>query len=228
MELNLEKLVKNKNTQLVFLEREGKNKIISFLLKREVRAYKFEPFSKDNKALFLRYLRKIVNDLGGEITGGALYLLVDFFGYDPWLARGEIEKLLIYSEGKAIDEESVKKNCLPRYASNEIFLLARKILEKDKRGAIFLLEKLLFLGQEPRPIFNSLLSQIRNFLRIKYFPSSQLKFNPFFIQKAKPLVGRFSDEDMLKVYRLLARKDLSVKTTKLTYKEALMDFFRQI
>ena len=228
LEANLKKLAEDKKTWLVFLEGEGKNKTINFLLKNGAKAYKLEPFSKDNRALFFKYLRKMANDFGREITNRALYVLVDFFGYDPWLIEGEIEKLLLYSEEKTIDERTVEENSSPQYISNEIFLLAEKILEKDKKKAVFLLEKLLFLGQEPRLIFNMLLSQMSNFLRVKYLPYSQLGFKPFFIKKAKPLVNKFSDEDMLRVYKLLARKDFSIKTTKLTYKEALMDFFRQI
>ncbi len=224
-----EALNKDKKTSIVFIENNFKNKFIAFLVHKGVKKYYFEPFScnRGGKEYFIKYFIEYTRNLGGEISQEALKLLGDFFDCNGWLVESEIKKLIILGN-KKIDANLVKKYCLPKYLSNELFSLAESVLSRNKKMAIFIIKKLIYWGEDESKIFNMLLWQIKNFVRIKFLKKSDLKFKSFYINKIRRLSHNVSEENLKRIYKILANIDLRVKTSRLNYREALMDFFREI
>ncbi len=221
-------LNRDKDVWVIFVEEEAKNKIISSLIRKGVKKYEFLKFSFKNRQKFIEHFTNYAKTLNVTIQPEALTLLGEFFDYNGWLVKNEIKKLAFISKGEKIDKELVKKYCLPKYLSNEVFDLSEKIFQKDKKGAILILKKLSFWGEDEGKIFNMLLWQIKNFVKIKYLADKELKFKPFYVNKARRLINKFSLAELQYIYKILANTDLKIKTSRLTYREALLDLFRKI
>ena len=218
----------DKNIFLVFLELAEKNEFINFCLREGIKNKFFKTFSEKDRNFLLKVIFGLAKEKGIEIGLPEANLLIDLIGYDGWQIKNELEKLITLSEGKKISQELIYNSCRFFYLSKEIFSLAEKIIGKNKKGASFLLAKLFYLGEDPAKIFNLLLKQIKNFSRIRFLPERELSFNRFYLKKIKSQTFSYSLADILKIYRQLSKEDIYLKTSLLTYQEALIDFLRTI
>ena len=225
---NLSNLEKNKNILLVFVTNEPKSKIVNYLLGRKVRSHYCPEFDYKNKETLIKILLDIYKKEGISLKRDFLEFLIDFFGYDGWLLKNEIDKLILYYRGEELNKEKVVSLYPPRALSNEVFVLAEEVLRGNKKKAVYIFKKLVFSGESETAIFNLLLSQFQNFLKIKYLPESKLKFKPFYIKKVKSIISSQPEKRIADIYKIISQEDLLIKTSGLNHQEALLDLFRKI
>ncbi len=223
-----DKVNKDRYLWLVFIEKNSKNKIINSLIRKGIKKYETLPFSFKNRQGFIKYFNNYLNKFRISIETRALILLGDFFNYNGWLVKNELKKLISIIKNNNITSKDIEKYCLPKYLENEVFQLSEKIFQANKKESILILKKMFYWGEDEGKIFNILLNQIKNFIKIKYLPPSELKFKDFYIKKAKILTNKISTEKLKLLYKYIANIDLKIKTSRLTYREALLDLFRRI
>jgi DNA polymerase-3 subunit delta len=106
------------------------------------------------------WIQQRVKEEGGHITPQALDLLAALIGGDLWAMDGEIQKLLLYSQERPIDEDDVKK--LVSYVQEaNIFALVDAVAEGRTGPAQQILHRLYKEGVAPTHILTMITRQFR-------------------------------------------------------------------
>ncbi len=93
-------------------------------------------------------VRKRFEREGVPIEEDALDLLIELCEGNLMILKGEVEKLVLYSEGGPISRETVTKVCAG-YASGDPFALSDAFFGRDAEGALRILKALLSEGTHP-------------------------------------------------------------------------------
>lgn len=166
-----------------------------------------------------RWVSKRVSDNGGDISPQALDLLVWLGGADLWVMSGEIEKLLLFTCGRRIEEEDVKM-LVSESQQITIFELVDAALKGN--SAQHALLQLFRSGASPSYILFMLARQVRLLLRMKALEASGTEeseirrrlsiASDFAWRKTKELSSRYSLGQLKELYRKLLETDRSIKT----------------
>ncbi len=197
--------------------------LFDFLLKSAKEIHKIDKLSG---ARLFGWIKQEVKKRGGVIDDSAASFLAVLFKGDSGCIANEIDKLIAYKFKEKISEKDVLAVCGDKFSEEKIFSLTDKIFSGQRKEALFLLEKLL-ITENADFIFNILIGQIRNLIKIK-FNAGEIKFQPFYIRKMTDMAHNYNLEQLKKIYEELAQIDASVKTGKITYKEGLENFVFKI
>lgn len=156
---------------------------------------------------------------GADISPQALDTLLWLSGNDLWSISGEIDKLIIFADGRPIEEDDVKM-LVSESQQITIFELVDTIIKGGE--AQHALVKLTSSGANPNYILFMLARQIRLLLRIKALEASgategeirqKLAISSDFAwQKTKYLSQRYSLDELKEVYQRLLETDRSIKS----------------
>ncbi|MFC2008035.1 DNA polymerase III subunit delta [Chloroflexota bacterium] len=95
-----------------------------------------------------QWIERRVTAAGGTISAQAVDLMARFVGNNLWVMAGEVDKLVLYTMGKRIEEEDVRT--VVSYAQEaNIFATVDAILEFRTGVAEKLLEQLIQQGAAP-------------------------------------------------------------------------------
>lgn len=157
---------------------------------------------------------------GGRISPPAADLLIRHIGSELGVMGGEIDKLLLYAQGREIREEDVRSLVgFMREAS--IFTLVDAVLDGRAAVAESLLQQLLNGGAAPPYILTMLSRQVRLIVLAKELKEmgkssaelqAALRMKDFAVQKTVEQAARYSWERLKDVYRRLLEADLNIKT----------------
>ncbi len=166
------------------------------------------------------WARKRVDSSGGTISEEALKALVRLVGSDLWVMNGEIQKLVLYTAGRAIEPDDVKKLVgLSREAS--IFTLVDAVVDGRLNLANQSMCELLESGAAPSYILVMLTRQIRLLLRARDLKGkgqseraiqAALGLADFPFRKTLEQAARYSMPRLKDFYHRLLEADLSIKT----------------
>jgi DNA polymerase-3 subunit delta len=167
------------------------------------------------------WCQKRVALAGGRISEGAGSLLAELVGDDLWALAAEIDKLLLYSEGRTIVESDVQA-VVSQARQAGIFRLVDAVLEGRSAEAFRLLHRLLEEGAHPAYLLVMLTRQFRLALQAKELQSRGLKLPEikqqlgltYAAEKALNQGRRHSQRQLEKAYRQLLEADLSIKRGK--------------
>jgi DNA polymerase-3 subunit delta len=174
------------------------------------------------------WCQKRVKQTGGHISEGAASLLTALVGEDLWAITSEIDKLLLYSEGRPITEVDVQA-VVSQASQASIFRLVDAILEGRSTEAIKLLHRLFDDGLHPAYILVMITRQFRLALQARELYSEGLKLpeikqqlgQTFVTEKALAQGRQYSQQQLEKAYRQLLDVDLSIKRGKIDSELAL-------
>jgi len=208
----------------------------------------FDALKKDGKSQIFDILeglklknwaKKEVENYGAKISEEAVNQLVDFTGGNLWRLSVEINKLALYkNKDKKISIGDVSLLVKPKIET-DIFRTIDAISEKKKNIAISLIHQHLKAGDNPAYLLTMINFQFRNLLILKsedsdykfnkscgdaWALSKKLSMNPYVVKKTMQQMGRFSLEELKKIYRKISRIDFSIKTGKVD-PEAALDLF---
>ena len=146
-------------------------------------------------------------------------MLVSLVGSDMWKLNNEINKLVVEEEG-VIEIDKIKELVSENFNDN-IFELTDAVAEKNKKTFLYLLERHLRSGTDSSYLLSMLIRQFRILLQAKSILeenpyanlSTELKI-PFFVEKKiKNQAGKYSLDQLKKIYGQLVAIDIELKTS---------------
>ena len=202
---------------------DGKIENRNPLLKELSTKTAIKSFPLFKKVKLHQWTQQRVAKSGGEISESALELLTRFVGSNLWIMSNEIEKLVLYTAGKRIEDEDVR--AVVSYAQEaNVFALVDAILESKTGVAQKLFQQLLLQGAAPAYILVMLSRQSRIIVQVKELKEEgkpdaviQNKLNmtsDFVLYKALEQANRYSWSRIKNLYHRLLEADLSIKTGK--------------
>lgn len=192
---------------LLFKELSPKATVKSFPLLRE--------------AALKPWVHKRVTGSGGSIAPHAVSLLCQLVGSNLWIMANEIDKLLLFSGGRQIEEADVKS--LVGYSQDvSVFALIDAIVDFKVEAAGQLLHQLLQHGAAPAYLLYMLDRQFRMIVRAHELkqqqtpePAIQSKlglYNEYALRRTLEQADRYSTVRLRQIYSQLLDADLAIKT----------------
>jgi len=206
------------STELVLVEKmiKGNNPLMKKL--SPLADAKEFPLLKGNK--LREWVRQRVREEGGKISPQAVSSLADLVGGDLWIMQSEIEKLLLYSQGRIVSEGDVTQ--LVSYArETSIFALVDAIVEGHLGVAQKVLQQLYLEGDSSIHILVMITRQFRLIALAKDLepglPPSQIQhrlgLSPgYALEKTLAQARGYSLQGVKRAYDKLLETDLAIKT----------------
>ena len=186
--------------------------------KAEIKSF---PLLKNDR--LQRWIERRVKQEGGSISAEAVNLLAKFIGSDLWVMASEINKLVLFTSGRRIEEEDVKQ-LASRAQEVNVFAMVDAILESRVGVAEQLLQRLLEDGAAPAYLLVMLSRQVRMIVQAKELKNQrksdaeiQNKLGltaEFALRKVLGQADRYPMKQIVEVYHKLLETDLYIKTGK--------------
>jgi DNA polymerase-3 subunit delta len=175
-----------------------------------------------NKTKLRQWIEKRVPEEGGKgILPQAADLLAKLVGSNLWSMQHEISKLLLFTSGRPIEVEDVKK-LVGNTQQASVFAMIDAILESEVGVAEQSLQQLLARGAAPAYLMVMLTRQIRMIARVKELKAQgkseteiQARLgltSEYAFRKTLEQASRFPAERIRGTYRRLLETDLAIKT----------------
>ncbi|MBA7643991.1 putative protein YqeN [subsurface metagenome] len=186
--------------------------------KAEVRSF---PLLRD--AGLRQWIQRHVTEQGGSISPQAVNLLAKLIGGNLCIMANEINKLVLFTSGRRIEEEDVK--AVVSYAQEtSVFAMIDAILEFKAGIAEQCLQQLLQRGVAPAYLLVMLSRQVQMIVRAKELRNQGEReieiqnrlglTSDFAFRKTLEQADRYSLVRLKQVYGELLEADLSIKTGK--------------
>jgi DNA polymerase-3 subunit delta len=166
------------------------------------------------------------------ISKKAADLMARLVGNDLWTMANEIDKLVLYTEGRTIEETDVKA-VVSNVQEANVFNMVDAILESRVAVAQQLLQQLFKQGVTAAQLLVMLARQARIILLVKEMRTngrsrvdikSRLGLtSDFVINKAWTQADKYSPARLKEVYHKLINADIAIKTGKYDNPELVMD-----
>ena len=167
------------------------------------------------------WIGRRVAEAGGSIAPGAVDVLVRFVSNDLWKMANEVDKLVLYTGGRRIEEADTRAVVSDTHEAN-IFAMADAIVEGRTGYAQDLYQQLLSDGDSPMHCLAMLLRQVRMVFLIREMrgqgvPRNEIKrklgiVHDFQMNKAWAQADKYTPARLRDVYHRLLDADLSIKT----------------
>ena len=192
-----------------------------------VETHEFPLFDKPR---LKEWIGRRVMDAGGQITPGAINLLVQYVGADLWSVATEIDKLTLYAADRQITEVDIKA-LVSSAQESSIFNLVDAIFERRLKGATEALESLKSGGFSAGYVLSMLARQLRLMIQLKDLKSRgekdieirrRLNLSADFVwRKTQDQAACFSIERFKEIYGKLLETDISIKSGQLDESTAI-------
>jgi DNA polymerase III subunit delta len=176
--------------------------------------------------------RRVKNE-GAQISPKALDTLCRFVGNDLWLMSSEIEKLILYTGGRTIEEEDITAVVSATREAN-VFAMVDAILEGRAGTAQELYTRLLADGAVPTQLLVLVSRQVRIIYQLREMRRAKKSRNEirtalglnsdFLMNKAWEQADKYSLKRLEEIYHRLLDTDLAIKTGRFDGELALTIF----
>jgi len=184
---------------------------------------KVKSFPLLRKEQLIQWINNRVAERSGSISTAAVALLTDYVGSNLWIMASEIDKLLLFAEGKWIEADDVRR-VVSYVHEASVFNLVDAILEFRGGVAERLAEQLLQRGASPAYVLVMLTRQVRLIVRIKELKNQRRSeaeimgrlemTSPKHLRLTLEQASRYTLARLNGVYHKLLETDLSIKTGK--------------
>jgi len=182
---------------------------------------KIKSFNLLKDAQLQAWIKKRVSEEGGNISPQAVGLLSRLVGSNLWIMASEIDKLVLFTSGRQIEETDVK--AVVSYAQEaNVFAMVDAIIESKAELAEQWLQQLLQRGAPPAYLLTMLSRQVRMVVRAKdmerqrkskaEIQSKLALTSEFVLRKTLEQASRYSLPRLKHVYQQILEADLSIKT----------------
>ena len=176
------------------------------------------------------WIEKRVKQAGSSISASAVAALVRFVGNDLWTMANEVDKLIVYTAGRRIEEADIK--VVVSYAREEkIYEMTDAVLESRHGAAQEALQQLLQQGMAPAYLLASLSSQVRTIFLVREMRADGKsrsdiqqklgRLTDFQVRKAWEQSEKCSPARLRELYHRLLEADVSIKTGRMEGEIAL-------
>ena len=166
------------------------------------------------------WIRGRVGQGGGKISLGAVKLLAELVGQNLWMLASEIDKLLLYTEGRPIEEEDVRG--VVSYAKEaNVFTMVDALVDGHAARAASLLHRSLDEGDTAPYLLVMITRQLRLLVQAKELSLQHCKYpeiksrlgvvNDFVLNKALEQGRHYTMERLEQVYHKLVETDVAIK-----------------
>jgi DNA polymerase-3 subunit delta len=217
-------------TELVLLD--GKIKSTNPLLHSLAGVGKVTTFPRLKGAQINQWVEKRVKSLKSSISPIAVELLVRLVGNDLWMMANEIDKLVLYTGDRSIEEDDVK-TVVSNVQEANVFAMVDAIIESRVALAQQLLQQLFKQGMAPSQVLVMLARQVRIVFQVKEMraagrsrgdiQSSLGLTSDFVLRKAWEQADRYSLARIREVYHKLLDADIAIKTGRYDNPDLVMD-----
>lgn len=186
--------------------------------KGEVRSF---PLLRGDK--LRQWIQKRVTEEGSHINPQAAELLAKMVGSNLWTMANEIDKLILFSAGRLIEETDVT-SLVSHTQQVSVFAMVDAILEFKIKVAERILQQLLQGGAAPAYLLVMLSRQVRMVIRARELRNQKKTrmeiqkrlglYADFAFNKTLELASRYTQARLKEVYHRLLDTDLSIKTGK--------------
>ncbi|MFA5374946.1 MAG: DNA polymerase III subunit delta [Dehalococcoidia bacterium] len=205
-------------TVLVFID--GDVKKGNLLLKQLAPSAQVRQFSELKGNSLSEWIRNRVKGGGGSIAPEAVKLLAAYAGDNLWVLASEIDKLILFTGGKRIEEKDVKE--VVSYAREaNIFTMVDALIEGRSATAVPLLQQMLDEGAAAPYILFMITRQVRLLVEVKELINLKCNRNEirdrmginndFVLNKALEQSRNYSMERLEQIYRKILETDISIK-----------------
>lgn len=195
-------------------------------LKKPAKIQEFRPLEGEK---LKNWARKEFRELNAQISPQALDKMVDSIGNNLWRFSSEIKKTVNYKKGKKINLEDVGLMVRPKIET-AIFKTIDAIAQRNKKKALLLVHRHLDKGESPLYLLSMVNFQFRNILSVKdlieknvpyYSISKKTGLHPFVAKKSFEQAGKFTFQELKKIYWKIFQADLDIKTGRINPETAL-------
>jgi DNA polymerase-3 subunit delta len=168
------------------------------------------------------WIRQRALDHGGNISREAASLLAALVGSDLRSLDQEIDKLLLYADGRPVDAEDVR-TLVSRARDTNIFALVDSVGRRQTDRALRLLHGLLDDGEAPLYLLAMLARQVRILIQVselrdeglsQHEIASRLKLHPYVVEKGLAQARNFEMSQLEAAHQRLVETDWAIKTGK--------------
>ena len=173
-----------------------------------------------NPSDLVRWVQERVAQRGGVIEGPAASRLAALVGPDLWLLNSEIQKLVVYADGRPIQMSMVDDMAVAAVTPT-IFMLVDAIVERNAQLARRRLDDMYHKGLIAGIVFTMVARQLRLIAQIHEArgrrglqdPSGELAgLPPFSLQRATRQAQRLSEADTRRALQCVVDADRAVKS----------------
>jgi DNA polymerase III subunit delta len=199
-------------------EKLDERKKVTKELKRKAAVVEAKKLTEQELVVWVKE-RAALNNV--EIEKDAIELLLSLAGTDLFMLTSEIDKLALYAgENRSINKDIVDR-LTARSLEQNIFSLVDKVVRRNVEGALRIYYDLLKQNEEPIKILSVISGQFRLIYQVKELSrkgygqqqiAGTLKIHPFRVKLAAGQAGSFSDEELMRIIKLLADADYQMKT----------------
>ena len=215
-------------TELVLMD--GRINDRNPLLRELMPRAKVKSFPLLKESQLRQWIERRIAAAAGTISPQALALMVRFVGNDLWTMANEVDKLVLFTGGRRIEEADVR--AVVSYAQEaNVFAMVDAIMEFRAGLAQELLQQLFKQGAAPAQLLVMLSRQVRIIFLVKEMRDRgksrgeiQNKLgltSDFLLRKAWEQADKYSPSRLHQVYHKLLETDISIKTGKLDGELAL-------
>jgi DNA polymerase-3 subunit delta len=193
---------------------------------------RFFPMIKFNQLNQWIERRVALQGKGSGISPKAAALMARLVGNDLWTMANEVDKLVLFTGGRPIEEADVKA-VVTNAQDASVFNMVDAILEFRVGSAQELLQQLFRQGMAPAQILVMLSRQVRIIFQVKEMRDRgrsrgdiQTKLgltSDFVLRKAWDQADKYSPARLIEVYHKLLDADISIKTGKYESPELVLD-----
>ena len=216
------------STTLVLID--GRIKSSNPLLRELSTKAQIQSFPRLTNTGLRRWIGQRVKQEGGSISLEAVNLLAKLVGSELWIMSSEINKLVLFTSGRRIEEEDVRR--LVSHAQEvNVFAMVDAILEFKAGVAEQLLERLLEGGAAPAYLLVMLSRQVQMIVRAKELRNRRESESEiqdrlgltaeFALRKVLEQADRYPMRQVVEIYHKLLETDLSIKTGRYSGEMAL-------
>lgn len=165
------------------------------------------------------WIRQWVTGKNGAITPEATDLLAQLIGGNLWAMSNEIDKLLLYAQGRSIEENDVRQ--LVSYAQEaNIFALVDAVLERHPKIAHRILHRLYQEGASSAYVLVMITRQLRLIVQTKELSSrlspsqiqAKLGLRSYALDKTLAQAKSYDFDRIKQAYGRLLETDADIKT----------------
>ena len=213
------------------------------LFEKLIKRAKFQEFKLLEGPELKNWIKKEFSDKNIQINSEALEKIIFYVGNDLWRMSNEIQKLILFKNGKEkiIGEKDIDLLVRPRIDAN-IFKTIDAVANKNKKLALQLINEHIENGETGGYILSMILWQIRNLVKVKTLSQSlnkiqiqrkdrmakKLKLHPYVVEKTLKESLKFTMEELKKIYQKILEVDYKMKTGKIKPKTAINLFIAEI
>jgi DNA polymerase III subunit delta len=211
-------------TRLIFVEDKTlpASHAILQVAKEEGRSQKafVKLFAKPKDSELPGWIERRVRSKGGTISHEAAMALSELVGSDLRLLDQEIEKLLLYADGRQVNSDDVRA-LVSQAREASMFDLVDCVGRRQTDRALNLLHHLLDDGEAPLYLLAMLARQIRILIQVSELRATglsqpeivgRLKLHPYVVEKGLAQAGNFNMAQLEAAHQRLVDADWSIKT----------------